>query len=243
MTREWRQYRSLVALLALIALAATVTVSSCSGGGGGSSGGLCAQCGDSDGPCVDPFTMTADDTRPRPSGCPPLGQECTFSLVCLRKLDTAQRRCFPTDQDGQIDILYRCDGGRPGSTTTPRPTSTPGPTSTSAGNTTQTVSLDVDVDSVLSVFSVIVTYPNAKGSFTPPGGGSPQCSSDDDVLPTSAIDATNSLQLSFGPAGQLDSETFNLECTFYLSGSAELDDADLNAGGTPTGISVDVSVF
>lgn len=242
MTRTRGEYGSLVVLLALIACAVTIAVSSCGGGGGGSSGGLCAQCGDTDGPCQNPFTLSADDTRTRPSGCPATG-DCTFGLTCLRKLDSAQRRCFPLDQNGNLDILYRCDGARPNpNTATPAPTSTPGPTSTAAGDGTQTVSIEVDTGTVLSVFSVIVGYPNAKGSFTPPGGGSPQCTSDDDVSPDSRVDTGNSLQLSFPPADELGTDFFTIECTFYLSGADELEDGDLTPAGTPApGISVDVS--
>ncbi len=105
-----------------------------------SDGGLCAQCGDApDGPCQSSAFILPGANEPRP--CPsadttnPAG--CVErTLICRRKSDSAQRRCFPGNEAGtEVDFQFRCDGSRPGATLVP-PTLTPtatGATPTPAG--------------------------------------------------------------------------------------------------------------
>ena len=146
-----REWRSVTLVLGLMAIAAVVTIASCGGGGGSdSNGGLCEQCGDTDGPCnVAGADVTADQTQP--SFCPNRNQtgqpagatDCHAALVCTRKVDSSQRRCFPGDPDikgNPLDLRYECDGSRPGGTpvTTATPTTTPTPTTSSTPTPTTT---------------------------------------------------------------------------------------------------------
>jgi hypothetical protein len=118
------EYGSLAVLALLVCTAAGLTVTSC-GGGGSSDGGLCQQCGDDpDGPCQPSVTLGEGDRLP--SFCAGV-TPCMVDLRCLRKLGSAQRRCFPVNPaDGNLDILFECDGARPNpATVTPVPTLTP----------------------------------------------------------------------------------------------------------------------
>jgi len=126
---------SLCVVLLLVSTICITTVTSCGGGGGSSDGGLCDQCGDDpDGPCQPSVVVDRDPEAPAPCNVP--GPEpCTVELTCLRKLGSAQRRCFPYESDPQ----FRCDGDRPNpSTLTPQPTSTPTATSTPIPTATST---------------------------------------------------------------------------------------------------------
>ncbi len=115
----------LLMLLAITAVSIGTMMSCGDSGGGGSDHGLCAQCGDTDGPCHDSVTIT-EEPRPQNANCAML--PCTVNLVCTRKLDSAQRRCYPARGNGlaDLDLTFECDGARPNpNTATPRPTSTP----------------------------------------------------------------------------------------------------------------------
>ncbi len=111
-----RQYRTLIFVLGAIWLGSALTIASC-GGGSSSNGELCQQCGETDGFCqgeldIPPQRVT-DDTLPCDGDNPITGmmvpRPCNLSLTCLRKLDSAQRRCFPI----AFDTQFRCDGSRP----------------------------------------------------------------------------------------------------------------------------------
>lgn len=123
-----REYRWLLLALLIAAVASTV-ITSCGGGGGSSDGALCQQCGDTDGPCQPTTSIDAshpDNPAPCPSPAPSPGCE-TRTLICRRKIDSAQQRCYPgKDATAQInvDTNFKCDGSRPGGT--------PGPVSTAA---------------------------------------------------------------------------------------------------------------
>jgi len=122
-------------LLAISAVSATI-VASCGSGGGDSSstGALCEQCGESDGACQAKAFVVPGATKPEP--CPTVsGNGCTeVDLICRRKSDSAQQRCYPvkgTDVGGhpQPDLFFRCDGSRPlQGTAKPQPTDTLTPT-------------------------------------------------------------------------------------------------------------------
>lgn len=134
-----QRYGSLVLILGLIATATTVTVSSC-GSGGSSNGALCEQCGSTDGPCQDHgfvFHFPADsgvhDAEPCPTAASGQLNGCDqVPLICRRKSDSSQQRCFPQHADGSDptnpDFNFRCDGSRPGGTAVPEPTDTLTPT-------------------------------------------------------------------------------------------------------------------
>jgi hypothetical protein len=133
------EYWSLVALLLLVAAVCVSAVTSC-GGGGSSNGGLCEQCGVSpDGPCQKTAFVVPGATEPQP--CPSVDSTnpngcVSVDLICRRKVDSAQQRCYPVDtlDPKNPDFNFRCDGSRPGGTAIPRPTLTPtaisSPTST-----------------------------------------------------------------------------------------------------------------
>jgi len=137
------RYRSLGLLLLLITAMAATIVSSCgSGGGSGSNGDLCSQCGSSDGPCQSTAFIVPGAGKPAPcptanGSVPAPGPTCVErNLICRRKSDSAQQRCFPADDTGnEVDFFFRCDGSRPGGTLVPPPvtptntgpTPTPGP--------------------------------------------------------------------------------------------------------------------
>ncbi|MEB2286011.1 MAG: hypothetical protein B6D46_14790 [Polyangiaceae bacterium UTPRO1] len=124
-------YRSLAALLLLLAVMAAGVVTSCGGGGGGGSdGGLCSQCGDSpDGPCIPSITISPGSGQPQCTRPPDANTgTCAVELTCRRKVDSAQRRCYPLAPGGSdVDYQFRCDGSRPGGTPGPPPTVTPTP--------------------------------------------------------------------------------------------------------------------
>jgi hypothetical protein len=129
--RFLERYRSLGLLLLLVAAVTTTIVASCGGGGGSSNGALCQQCGSTDGPCQESAFVVPGATQPEPcpsvdttnpSGCEEVG------LICRRKSDSAQQRCFPADAAGtDVNFQFRCDGSRPGGTLVP-PVVTPTPT-------------------------------------------------------------------------------------------------------------------
>lgn len=118
-----REFHWFWAGLLLAAVASTI-VTSCGGGGdGGTHGELCDQCGQTDGGCkpeafVNPTTKQECASASEP-GCE------TRKLICRRKSDSAQQRCFPADSSGnEVDFSFRCDGSRPGNTPGPQPTPT-----------------------------------------------------------------------------------------------------------------------
>jgi hypothetical protein len=142
-----QRYRSLGLLLLAVAILASSIIASC-GGGGSSNGGLCEQCGGSpDGPCQATGFVVPGATAPVP--CPSPGQPnaCVeVGLICRRKVDSAQQRCFPLAV-GATDVRdpnpnFRCDGSRPGGTVLPEPTKTPTPTNSTNATPTKTVSAD-----------------------------------------------------------------------------------------------------
>jgi len=134
----WQVLRSFALVMPLIAGICATTVTGCGGGGGGNTNGeLCQQCGDSDGQCLVGTFIIADNEQ-RPNFCPENG-DCMYELHCLRKLDSAQRRCFPADPTTHaVDILYRCDGARPNPSIAPTITPIPNPTLTASATPTPT---------------------------------------------------------------------------------------------------------
>jgi len=125
MRRIARGYLSLGVALGLV-VGLSVVITSCGGGGGGSDGGLCSQCGDTDGPCISPTTVDRNPDAPAPCNVPG-DSPCTVELGCFRKLDSAQRRCFPLvpNEDGP-QLAFECDGSRPNpNEATPVPSATP----------------------------------------------------------------------------------------------------------------------
>jgi hypothetical protein len=130
------QYRTLILVLAMVWIAGAIITSCGSGGSSDSADGkLCDQCGS-----APEFTDPPCDATQFISGGPPAaalcndGQSCTIALTCLRKQDDAQRRCFPSNENGDLAQDYECDGARPGGTLTPRPTRTPTPTPASTSS-------------------------------------------------------------------------------------------------------------
>lgn len=118
-----KAYGFLALLLLFVGAISATLITSCGGGGGDATGGLCSQCGDSpDGPCLSSVFVEPGPAAPSPCNVPGAANPCgPIELTCLRKLGSAQRRCFPF----QDDPFFECDGARPGGTQTPRPTATP----------------------------------------------------------------------------------------------------------------------
>ena len=110
-----REYRWLV-LVVLLAAITSAVVTSCGGGGGSSDGALCQQCGDTDGPCQPTALVDLNAEKPVPCSTPPAASSCeTRQLICRRKIDSSQQRCFPANQAGtDVESTFRCDGSRPG---------------------------------------------------------------------------------------------------------------------------------
>jgi hypothetical protein len=129
--RLWDRQTLLLLPLVVVALTAVV-MSSCSGSGD-SNGGLCEQCGnDPDGPCQPTVEVEVGPDAPAPCNVPNAPVPCTVDLICRRKVDSAQQRCFPKDPDSDgVNLQFRCDGSRPGGTAQPDPTFTPTPAATS----------------------------------------------------------------------------------------------------------------
>jgi hypothetical protein len=116
----------LLALVLIAALGAGVT--SCGGGSGGSSNG---------GPCQRIGFIVPGANEPEPCPTPPsTAATCVpRTLICRRKSDSSQQRCYPGDPIGSdVDFSFRCDGSRPGGTARPEPVTptpaTPVPTPT-----------------------------------------------------------------------------------------------------------------
>jgi hypothetical protein len=255
--RKQREHVAFAAVLMLIASVCMTVITSCGGGGDGSSDGkLCQQCGDTDGPCLRGDEVSGDD---RPDFCG-TKDPCIVGLVCLRKLDSAQRRCFPVDPTTQqLDILYRCDGARPNpsglATLTPTalPTATPLPTVTDTSSPTSPtpeetpgseevnvdVSISTDEDTFTSSFVVTVTYPAAKGSFR--NGSATDCEPDDDGL-VAQDDGNGTLTLTF--AGNPDDALpLDAPCVFHQNAGQTLTNADLATSSTSPLLLVETDVL
>lgn len=140
------KYRWLGAMFLLVAVTSTTVISCGSGGGDSSHGELCDQCGQTDGACrPDLIDTSSGDPCPTPSpivtctsscpapsatptctasSCPtPTGPNCVH-LICRRKSDSAQQRCYPAanaSPGSEVDFSFRCDGSRPGHAQTPGP--------------------------------------------------------------------------------------------------------------------------
>lgn len=122
--RAWKGQRAIGRVLLVLVALGTMVAAGCGSDGGSSDDGLCAQCGDTDGPCRTSVAVSGSEAQTLCDG----QTSCDVQLACLRKLGSAQRRCFPADQ--RFD-QFRCDGERANrSTTTPTPA--PAPTATSA---------------------------------------------------------------------------------------------------------------
>jgi hypothetical protein len=222
-------------------------LTSCGGGGndGGTDGKLCDQCGDSDGQCLGDDTVSGDD---RPGFCGTT-DPCTVELQCLRKLGSAQRRCFPVDPaTNALDILYRCDGDRPNPSPAPTSTptvtatatpsagatptstgptatgSTPTPTPTATAAAAEEVPVDITIenpdDAFTGSFTATVTYPPSKGNF------SSDCEPDTDGV-TTQDNGSGTLTVAFPGDPEGDSYPINVACTFHESAGQTLVDTDL----------------
>jgi len=119
-------------LLISFVLGSAFIVASCGSGGGNDNGignidgGLCAQCGDTDGPCHSEVESPVGD---RDFFCPGAAADaaCLVQLECLRELGSAQRRCYPQDSKFQH---FECDGKR--ANRSPSPSVTPTSTALTA---------------------------------------------------------------------------------------------------------------
>jgi hypothetical protein len=140
-----------VLLLLLVGALSTGIIMSCGGGGGDSPNGeLCDECGVSpDGPCQSGFTVVPGPDQPPPCDAADAPNPCPLTLICRRKVDSAQQRCYPANpaNPSQVNFQWRCDGSRPGGTAVPEPTSTPVPSNTTVTSRTPACGNDfVDED-------------------------------------------------------------------------------------------------
>ena len=137
--RQIQDLRSLWVLLIVVGMLAGATITSCGGSSGGdSNGALCQQCGDTDGPCQPTFQVVPGPDQPAPCNAEGAANPCTIELICRRKSDSSQQRCFPKDpSSADVNYQYRCDGSRPGGTAVPvaTPTLTPTPATTAVPQT------------------------------------------------------------------------------------------------------------
>jgi len=115
-----RRYGTWILLLAVLWIGCAMTFASC-GSDGSSDGSLCSQCGTTDGSCISPHFVTDQSPDSEKllcnvaAGDETFGPPCSVALLCLRKLDSAQRRCFPaTETDATVAAAaFQCDGSRP----------------------------------------------------------------------------------------------------------------------------------
>jgi hypothetical protein len=140
------RYGVLALALLIVATVSATIISSCGGGGGSdSNGALCEQCGETDGACQTNFTVEPGPDQPSPCADAAAPNPCPLTLICRRKSDSAQQRCYPrgADSNGHADVNYQwvCDGSRPGGTAVPEPTLTAVPTNTSATGTVTTIAI------------------------------------------------------------------------------------------------------
>jgi hypothetical protein len=254
--------------MVLIAAVSVTALVSCGGGGsdGGTDGTICAQCGDSDGLCLETEDVTGDD---RPSFCGDT-DPCTVRLRCLRKLDSAQRRCFPANPaTNELDLAYKCDGSRPNpsvaptTTATPEPTSTPEPTltpsataitptptvsSTPAATATPsdaetvdvTINIETQADDLPATFSATVSYPAAKGNVKDENGKT-DCDPDDGGTVTDNGNGTLSISFDIDPADF--GQDVSIACVFHQVSGQTLTNADLGKTVTPSSLSIDIEDF
>lgn len=250
--RNWREAHSFAAVLLLIAVVSATTIISCGGGDGDTNGQLCEQCGDSDGPCDAGGASTSGNDRP--SGC--TTDPCQVALVCVRRVDSAQRRCFPVDPStGGLDLFYRCDGSRPAEvptstpvpTITPAPTDTPTPVDTGATSTavTPTATGSTPVPTVTPEGTELVSVdifietdddselpPTFSATITyPPAKGSfvdgtTDCDPDTDGV-TVQDNGNGTLAIAFAGDNE-DLTSVGISCTFYQIAGETLTDADLS---------------
>ncbi len=197
------------AVLLVVAVGLAV-VSSCGKGGGGdgsSNGELCEQCGDTDGPCLDSVQVTGADAD---ALCPAAGMPtpCPITLTCLRKLDSAQRRCFP--EDSRLDF-FECDGSRAN-----RRTATPTPTATLTPSPTLSPTPTVTVTSTGLTPSPALTP-------TPTSSPEPDLCGNGQIDAGEACDGSQlngqSCQTLCGSAGTLACD--DIDCTFDFSGCVD----------------------
>jgi len=262
---ERRAWRSLAVVTMLLGIAAAVTIASCGGGGGSSNGQLCEQCGDTDGPCdAAGADITPDQTQPifcpnrNGTGQPTGPTDCHAELTFTRKVDSSQRRCFPSDPtDHALDLRYECDGSRPGGTPaptgTPTPTDTPtptntgltptptattptGPTATATPGGPEDVGVTIDVSTSDSsdlplTFTGAVTYPTSKGKFA-----TIDCDGDDGFTATDAGNGT--LLLSFSSSDTTGTDTVELTCQFHQLADQTLGDTDLTPSVNPSTLEI-----
>jgi hypothetical protein len=235
-----------------------VSIGSCGiGSDGGSSGMLCSQCGDDpDGPCL--ASQHIDAGSPDIEACGAGNTTgCDVELVCLRKLGSAQRRCFSRN-----NLLFECDGDRPNPSTptatptmtvtrTPTatstdPTPTPtGPTPTDAtptatpGAATAAVTFELDdqTEESPTIYRLTATYPAADGSFRA-DGGVPDCEFDEIIaIPSDAGNGTLTIDVT-----DPDSLFNDIVCTFHLVSGATLDDGEVSASTNVADLGVDVFI-
>lgn len=210
------------AMLLAVVVGSALTVASCGSGGGngigGIDGGLCAQCGDTDGPCQSSVQAPADDLD---FFCPGATDPttCNVSLTCLRKLGGAERVCYPSDFE-----QFRCDGER-----AQRPTPTPIPTPTLTG--TATVSpTSTDATATPTGPTATAATPSASGATQAPtptvtattgaigcGDGIVEGAEDCDGA---NLDDETCTSLCIEPGGTL---RCNPDCTFDVSGCNDPD--------------------
>ena len=245
-------YRAGLAIaIVWIALALTPMLWSCgSSGGGGTNGALCDECGATDGPCVSPFFLVAgsDEERRLCEGVSGNPNECSIRLTCVRKLDSAQRLCFPIEEDR----AFECDGERagatPGPTTTPSPSATASPSGSSSpspsgsSSATPSTSGSASVSPVPSVspsaltvtfsvtqkpesdndfddFVATAGYPSAKGAIS-------SCTTDDAENLTVNDDHAGTVTLSV--SDELGVTDVDITCDFLAQAGVSVTDSEFS---------------
>lgn len=273
---ERRAWRSLAVVTLLVGAFSAATIVSCGGGGGGgsSNGGLCEQCGDTDGPC----NVNGVDVEPGqalPSFCTSNSSTstpttCHVKLECTRKLDSAQRRCFPADPaTGALDLRYECDGSRPAATPVQTATATPTPTPTESA--TPTTSPTSTGPTPTGVTPTATATPGPSATATPTGedvdvtvnvgtqDGSdlPSAFSGTVTYPTNkgsflpldcsaddGLTATDNgngtLSLSFSSSDTGGVGSVSVTCSFHQLASQTLANADLHPSVNPNALSITI---
>jgi hypothetical protein len=154
---------------------------------------------------------------------------CEVQLTCLRKLGSAQQRCFPLDPNFE---QFRCDGER-ANRSTPGPTATPTPTATPR-QVAFTVNASTSV--TIQTFQVTATYPPAKGTFA--GGG---CSANTRGTVTSNDNSTGTLTVGFTSTVNLAFPII-ITCSFAEVAGQTLSASDIATSVDQVGLAASVTV-
>jgi hypothetical protein len=159
---------------------------------------------------------------------------CPINLTCLRKLDSAQRHCYPFEANRQ----FECDGVRaqpsaPPASPTPDPQATRGGGGGDGDAQAQFVTFVVSgTTAEVATLTVTATAPATKGSFD-----ASTCDTDEAAVSASGTTPLT-VTLTPGQGDQTVTLPVEITCEFLLSGASTLVMSDVGVTVSPTGLTV-----